>query len=315
MINERQKARIRRGIRLRDIDVLLVVGQAGSMGKAADLLRMSQPAISKAIAQLEATVGVRLLDRSRQGVEPTMLGRALMKRAVAVFDELDRGVEELHFLSDPTTGEIRAGGSEDMVSSVFQPVLQPLLQSRPRLKAFVAIGDFNALARQLEERHIDVVVSRLYRPPSHEYSVEVLFEDPIVVVAGASHPMIRRRKVGLEEMLDQAWTLQPPGNTFSSAVLDVFRAANLAAPEIKVATTSYNLRHELLATGRYLTAMPRFSVLLPRPHPALKVLPVELPGAQHQVAIVSLKKRSLAPATERFLDALRALTKPVANKA
>jgi len=314
MANERERARIRRGIRLRDIDVLLAVGQVGSMGKAADMLRMSQPAISKAIAQLESTVGVRLLDRSRQGVEPTIHGRALMRRATAVFDELDRGVEELDFLNDPKTGEIRVGGSEDMASSVFRPVLQSLLQSHPRMKTFAAIGDFNALARQLEERQIDVVVSRLYRPPSHEYAVEVLFEDPIVVVADASHPIRRRRKMGLKDLLDQSWTLQPRGNTFSSAVLDVFGAANLAAPEIKVATTSYHLRQTLLATGKYLTAMPRFSVLLPRPHPALKILPVELPGTQHQVAIVSLKKRSLAPATQRFVGALRALTKSIANK-
>src|SRR5262245_10730228 len=314
MTNERERARSRRGIRLRDIDVLLAVGQVGSMGKTADVLRLSQPAISKATAQRGRAVGVRLLDRSRQGVEPTMHGRALMKRAVAVFDELDRGMEELDFLNDPKAGEIRVGGSEDMVSSLFQPVLQPLLRSHPRMKTSVAIGDFNALARQLEERQIDVVVSRLYRPPSHEYAVDVLFEDPIVVVADASHPIRRRRKVGLEDLIDQAWTLQPPGNTFSSAVLDVFRAANLVAPEIKVASTSYNLRRTLLATGRYLTAMPRFSVLLPRPHPALKILPVELPGTQHQVAIVSLKKRSVAPATQRFVEALRALTKPIANK-
>ena len=79
---------VRRRLKLRDVDILLTVIQIGSMGKAASLLNMSQPAISNAIAQLEHTLGVRLLDRSRQGVEPTPSGRALIKRGVAMFDEL-----------------------------------------------------------------------------------------------------------------------------------------------------------------------------------------------------------------------------------
>src|SRR3979490_550727 len=104
--------RIRRRLRLRDMDILLAVIQTGSMGKAAGALNMSQPAISKAIAYLEHTLGVRLLDRSRQGVEPTPSGRALIKRGVAMFDELRQGVQDIASLTAPTVGEIRMGGSD-----------------------------------------------------------------------------------------------------------------------------------------------------------------------------------------------------------
>ena len=79
------------------------------MGKAVERLNLSQPAISKAIADLEQTLGVRLLDRSRQGVEPTAYGIALMRRGTAVFDELRQCVGDIDHLSDPTTGELRIG--------------------------------------------------------------------------------------------------------------------------------------------------------------------------------------------------------------
>src|SRR5258705_4836153 len=85
----------------------MTVISAGSMGKAAARLDMAQPAVSKAVADLERTLGVRLLDRSKQGVEPTAHGSALLKRGVAVFDEMRQGVPHLGFLSDPTSREFR----------------------------------------------------------------------------------------------------------------------------------------------------------------------------------------------------------------
>src|ERR1700692_2457939 len=99
--------RVRRRFKLRDLDILMAVIDAGSMGKAAARLGMAQPAISKAVADLEHVLGVRLLDRSRQGIEPTPYGLALVKRGVAVFDELRHGIKDIDFLADPTAGELR----------------------------------------------------------------------------------------------------------------------------------------------------------------------------------------------------------------
>jgi DNA-binding transcriptional LysR family regulator len=101
--------RIGRRLKLQDLHVLLTVVQAGSMGKAAERLNTVQPAISRSIAELEHALGVRLLDRHRQGVEPTEYGRALLDRGVAVFDELRQAVKNIEFLADPTAGEVRIG--------------------------------------------------------------------------------------------------------------------------------------------------------------------------------------------------------------
>jgi DNA-binding transcriptional LysR family regulator len=80
--------RARRHIKLRDLHILLVVARRGSMAKAAVELAISQPAVSRAIADMERALGLRLLDRGRNGIEPTPYGRALVKRGVTVFDEL-----------------------------------------------------------------------------------------------------------------------------------------------------------------------------------------------------------------------------------
>ncbi|HEY6257823.1 MAG TPA: LysR family transcriptional regulator [Xanthobacteraceae bacterium] len=306
--------RVRRRLKLRDVDILLAVIETGSMGKAASALNMSQPAVSKAIASLEHTLGVHLLDRSRQGVEPTPYGRALIKRGVAMFDELRQGVQDIASLSDPTVGEIRMGGSEHTISAVYSPVIHRFSKQYPRMSFHVTVGDLRTMSRELEARHIDFVVSRMYRPASEEHSVDVLFEDPLVVVTGPNNPLVRRRKIEIAELLDEPWTLQPRENNFGSFAVDAFRAAGFAPPRITVATTSSNLRGEMLATGRYLTMVPRYWVLLPRRHPSLRVLPVEFPNTRLKVAIITVKNRSLSRATELFIDGVRALTKPLARR-
>ena len=110
--------RIGRRLKLRDLHILLAVAQAGSMSRAADRLAISHPVVSKTIADLEHALGVRLLDRTPQGTEPTAYGRALLSCGTVVFDELRRGVQEIAFLSDsgghsnlwmltPETGALR----------------------------------------------------------------------------------------------------------------------------------------------------------------------------------------------------------------
>ena len=80
--------RLGRHLKLRDLNILLTAARCGSMGKAAQILNISQPAISRSIAELESALGVQLFDRHRQGIEPTEYGRALLNCGVAVFDDL-----------------------------------------------------------------------------------------------------------------------------------------------------------------------------------------------------------------------------------
>jgi len=99
--------RVAARLKLRDLRLLDTVVRWGSMAKAANQLNLSQPAVSKAIAQMEETLGVRLIDRGRQGVEPTPHGRALLKRGVAIYDELRQGIADMNSNSQNTGGHKR----------------------------------------------------------------------------------------------------------------------------------------------------------------------------------------------------------------
>src|SRR3954447_26362921 len=125
--------RIGRPIKLQDLHVLMAVVQAGSMNKAAALLNTGQSAVSRSIAELEHTVGVRLLDRTARGVEPTEYGRALLDGGAAVFDDLRQAVRNIEFLADPEAGEVRIGSGHHHAASFVFVVVERLARRHPRM--------------------------------------------------------------------------------------------------------------------------------------------------------------------------------------
>jgi DNA-binding transcriptional LysR family regulator len=111
-----QDRRIVRRLKLRDLHTLLVVAERKSMAKAADDLGLTQPAVSKVIADMERTLGVPLLDRTSRGIDPTPYGRTLLKWSDVLLDDLRRAVEEVRSLADPGTAELRIGASQAMLA-------------------------------------------------------------------------------------------------------------------------------------------------------------------------------------------------------
>ena len=145
--------RIARRIRLHDLQVLMAVVQAGSMNKAANLLNTTQPAVSKTIAELEHTVGVRLLDRHRQGVEPTRHGRVLLDGGVAVFDDLRQTLQNIAFLDDPAAGNIRIGCSPSLAASFVSAVIDRVSRLFPRVTFELVSAPGEIILPDLHERN------------------------------------------------------------------------------------------------------------------------------------------------------------------
>src|SRR5215468_4774487 len=132
------ESRIGRRLRLRDLHVFFAVAECGSMAQAGTRLRVTQPAVSKAVGDLEAAIGVRLLDRSPQGVTPTVYGQALLKCGVAVFDELRQGIRNIEYLADPAAGELRIGCQDGLMESILAPVIEQVSAKYPRIDFHVA---------------------------------------------------------------------------------------------------------------------------------------------------------------------------------
>ena len=303
------ESRIGRRLKLRDLHILSVVVQWGSMAKAASRLAMSQPAVSESVANLESALGVRLLDRTPRGVEPTLYAHALLKRGHAVFDELLQGVRDIEFLANPNVGEIRIAAGDTAAACLLGPVIDALSRRYPD----VAFRFIQSSAEQLQfpeirERAADVAITRISRSFTQgELDVEFLFDDPARVVVGANSPWARKRKVSLEDLVDAPWTLTAD-QVIRELVSEAFVARGLQPPREKVTASSMLLRSRLLATGRYVTVLPQ-SVLRGHALGPLKALPVDLRTRPMAVALVTLRNRTISPVVQLFLAEVRAVAK------
>jgi DNA-binding transcriptional LysR family regulator len=307
--------RIGRRIRLQDVHVLMAVVQAGSMRKAAQQLNTSQPNISKSIADLEHALGVRLLDRQRQGVEPTEYGRALLDCGTAVFDELRQGVKNIEFLADPATGEARIGGSPFLAATLACAVIDRLSRRYPRIAVHLAVGSDPDLYRKLRDRNLDLLIARKFGLIDERLEFESLFDDsPYLVAAGARSPWARRRRIELAELVNESWVLPLPSGPIGSVAMEAFRASGLAYPRRTVFVDTAEGRINLLASGRFLTILARSTLRFSTGRPKFKVLPVELPSSPVLVGIVTLKNRTLSPVARLFIEHAREVAKRPAKK-
>jgi DNA-binding transcriptional LysR family regulator len=302
--NERTKRRLK----LRDLDILLAVVETGSMGKAASRRNITQPAVSKAIVELEDALGVKLLDRSRRGVVPTEFGTALAKRSVAIFNDLRQGVQDIDFLSDPTKGEIRIGTTQPLAVALVCPIIDRLSGKYPQTFFHIVAGDTKALYRDVVDRNIDLAICRMIGRLPDELSA-VLFHDTLAVMAAATNPLTRRRKLTLAELAYEPWTLLPFDSFFGALIVDTFRENGHEPPRPTVTSLSFKVHDEMLATGRFLTVLPGFILQLSSRHLPLKELPVTLRNPRMPIGLVTLKDRTLTPLAQLFIENVRARAK------
>jgi len=305
---------IGRRLRLRDLHVFSIVAQRGSMAKAAAYLGVSQPAVSEVIADLERTIGVRLLDRGPYGVEPTVYGHALLKRGTIAFDELKQGIKDIEFLADPTAGELRIGCAESVSNATLPAIIHRFCQQYPGIVLHIDnVVSPDLKFTELRDRSLDLLISRALMPFSHQddLNVEMLIEDDAVVAAGAHNPWTNRGQVDLAALANESWLLTPPGSWLHTILTEAFRERGLPMPKPSLLTFSIHLRASLLALGPYVTAFPATFFRANADRFAMKALPIDLPVRSWPVAIVTLKNRTLSAVAQLFIAHLRAFARSI----
>lgn len=302
--------RLGRRIKLKDLQTLMAVIDAGGIGKAAHRLNYSQPAISKAIASLERTLGRRLLERGRRGIELTPYGDALRNCGTAMFDDLRKGIADIDFLADPTAGEIRIGCTEPVSAGIVPATINRVAKRYPRIVFNVVSDNPAAIYRELKSRNIDLAIAQMtaHLEEDHMHG-EILYHESVAVVAGANHPNARKRHITLAELADEPWALPLPRSFVHGVVRDAFRQSRLPFPRTTAIVSSAYLRLVLAANGPFITVVPAVMVKFGIKQLAVKTLRVELPRNRRPVGIVTLKDRPLTAVAQHFIEHVRTVAR------
>jgi DNA-binding transcriptional LysR family regulator len=307
--------RIGRRVKLHDLHVLMTVVEMGSMGKAAERLAVSPPSISKAIAEMEHSIGVRLLDRTSKGVEATAYGRALLRRSMSAFDELRQGIKDIESLADPSVGEVRVGCPEAIADGLLLTIIDRFSRQYPRVTVRVtAVHNVPQDLRPLRDRAVDFLLAGFPKPfGEDDLQFEFLYEDRPFIVSGRNSPWAHRRKIQIAELADEPW-LMPHEGMFVSLLAETFQANNMSVPKLGVRTYSVHQRMMLLTTNRFISAEVGSVLRFNAERFPLKVLPVNCAIRSWPVWIVTLQNRALSPVVQTFLGCVREVVQPLVRK-
>ena len=309
-------SRVGRRLRLRDLHVLFAVVEHGSMSAAGAHLNMSQSAVSQAIAALEDTLRVRLLDRTPRGVAPTIYADAIMRRAKIVFDELRSGIKDIEFLADPAAGEVRIACSDMLAGGILAPVIETFSKKYPQV--VFEVLQSNAFGREfieLRARKADLALAILPRPLEdsvcEDLNVEYLFDETLCLAASPRSRWTRRRKLGFADLVDASWITPYSGATAEKALFEAFRARGLPPPRVVVKTVSGPLRNLLSARGPFVALVPASFLKINAGMAELEALPLRLPMPPLPVVMITLRNRTLSRTVELFLDCVRDVAKSI----
>ena len=167
--------------------------------------------------------------------------------------------------------------------------------------------------RLLRDNNVDFLLGAIASPLAEEdLEVEVLYDDRPFIVSGRANRWAGRRKVELAELVDEPWLL-PLESIFSSVLAEAFQSKGLAVPKMGVRSYSVYQRLNLLATDRFISSLPGSVVRFNIDRFSLKVLPVDFVTRFFQVAVVTLKNRTLSPVVHTFIDCVREAARPLAR--
>jgi DNA-binding transcriptional LysR family regulator len=234
-------------LRHRHLSVFLTVASSGSMQAAAKATNLSQPAVSKLIAELEGIFGAPLFVRSKRGVILTECGQALVSRADALLNDVASAKDEIAAIAHGERGSVRVGVLPVAEARVLPAALRLSLKKVPGISIRIDQGTLSSLVSSLLRGEIDCVVGRLDAGAIQPgLRCEPLIQLPIKIVASRSHPLTRAKRPTWRDLRSYSWILPPRGAPIRTAIDAQFAQAGLSAVDPVIESTSTRLNVEIL---------------------------------------------------------------------
>jgi DNA-binding transcriptional LysR family regulator len=297
---------MRTRIKTRQMVLLAHLDRERSLLHAAEAAGMSQPAASKLLRELEEALGVPLFERHARGVEPTGYGDILVRRAHAVLSEIRGAQDEVQALQRGERYRVAIGSVMSPGTDLLPNALALLEQRHPQMVVRVEMDTSRPLVAKLLEGRLDIVIGRILDPDnSHGLAFEALAEEPHSLIARAGHPLSRRRRLGVEDLVDFTWVLPPHESILRERLNAMFLQRGLRLPARVVETSSVPMITNLLRRSDMLVALPEDVV---RPYcdaGMLRVLPIELNVRMDAFGIITRRGYALSPDAQEALRALQ----------
>lgn len=297
---------ITRKFRLRHIELIAELYECRSISKAARRLSLTQPTLTKALRDVERTLGLALFERTNRGLEPTAYGEIFARHAKIVLAQLRHAAEELDSLRVGYSGKVTVGTLLAASASILPDAIALLKKERPEVAISVVVGTYDILVPSLLVGDLDMVLGRLpEQGRSRALVYEEFYAEPVCLVTRRGHPLTRKRRLGLRDLSNEAWLLPLPETSLRRQIERAFLEANVPLPKNVIESVSILTNRVLLRKSDCIGVMPYHVALDDVEHQLLSILPVKLRSIDSPVGAILRAPGALPPAAAAFLEFLR----------
>jgi DNA-binding transcriptional LysR family regulator len=297
---------LRSYLKLRHLHLLIALDEYRHLGKVAEFLRVTQPAISKSLAELEECFGARLFLRSARGTAPTPEGEIAIRLARVVMAEVDQTHEQLTAHLQGTVARLHIG-----VMGVATPLLWPLVIQAVKERSFVTgvtveEGVLDTLMASLRAGRLDVVLARL--DPMHiapDFYTERLYDEPVCLVCSTAHCFGRRKPTSWPELGSEQWIMPSRSSLMRIKLEEVILANGMAMPLNIIESMSFLAIFALLRQGQAISLLARSVAKHYEREGELIILPIDFQHMLAPVGVISVKNRLVVPGMQHLLEAIR----------
>ncbi|NJD88472.1 MAG: LysR family transcriptional regulator [Betaproteobacteria bacterium] len=297
---------LRSTLKLRHLQLLVALDRFRHIGRVADSLSVTQPAVSRSLAEIESALGLRLFDRSPRGPTPTAYGEVVVRLARSVLADFDRTSDELSALASGVKGRTAVGAMVVATPVLLARSIALLKERSPQTTVLVEEGDLAALMPHLRAGEIDLVVGRLEPAwASPDLETEALYNEPMVVVARPGHALARRRAVTWEDLSSQPWVVPPPWASMRKKLEQTFVRNRLEQPHDLVEAVSFLAIVSLVRERPAVAFMAQSVARAFAREKLVAVLPIAFRQPMPPVGIIRLRAARRTPSAEQLAECLR----------
>jgi len=311
---KRQKTRLRRVIRLSQLELLAAINHSATLVSAAKATHITQPAASRLLRTLADELGIQLFERSGRTLRPTAAGKTLLQRANAIIADIDRIDKELAAIDEGLSGQVSIGCGVAACYVLIPSAIDLALQSAPQASITVQEGPMEELVAKLREGNIDLLVGRIENLGAHsDLVMEDLYDPAMTVICGPNNPLVSRRNLRWENVIPQPWILPEIGTPMRSGIEAVFRREKTWPAECMIESSSIQTNVGLLNRRNLLWVLSEDIARHLQDARQIKILSVPPMPGPSPFMMAHLRNRALSPAVGRLTDALREVARKIAT--
>lgn len=300
---------LRSNLKLRHLQMLVALDQFRHLGRAAEFLSQTQPAVSKSLAEVERMFGLALFTRSTRGTEPTPFGEAVVRFARSVLSDYARARDEIAAVASGAAGRVSVGAMVVAMPGLVAGAVERLKRHSSLTTVHLEEGDLTRLLPRLRVGELDVIVARLepgYAAP--DLATEPLMEEAMRIVVRPDHPLVggrKRREPPWAELARMPWVMPPPWASSRIKLNQLFYAQRLDPPSDIIESASFLVTLTFLRQrGAAAFVADNVARYLAREGLA-KALPIDVPIELPPVGLLTLRNRRATPAAEQFMACCR----------